>query len=81
MNHPDQPEQLVTELEVREREGEGLEGVSGENVGGGEGELRLCKCGGGEGKALSPPDIQLSFHLPYWKGVKGGLEEGGNCSE
>ena len=73
MNHPDQPEQLVTELEVREREGEGLEGVSGENVGGGEGELRLCKCGGGEGKALSPPRYSAFVPLAILEGGERGL--------
>ena len=51
--------------------------MSGENVEGGERGLR-GGCGDvGEEKVTHCQDMQLSFHLPYWKEVKGGR----NCSE
>ena len=55
--------------------------MSGENVGGGEGELKLWRCGGGEGKALSPPRYSALVPLTILEGAKEGLEEGSNCSE
>ena len=47
--------------------------MSGENVGGGEGELRLWKCGGGEGKALSPPRYSPFAPLTILEGGERGL--------
>ena len=47
--------------------------MSGENVGGGEGELKLWKCGGGEGKALSPPRYSTLVPLTILEGGERGL--------
>ena len=47
--------------------------MSGENVGRGEGELRLWKCGLGEGKALSPPRYSALVPLTILEGGERGL--------